>query len=59
VAVVAASFFAERLVPQFVTLLRWQDALIVLGAILAMCLLASYLPVQRVLRVDPLRVFKA
>jgi len=57
--VVAATRFAERLVPQFVTLVRWQDALIVLAAVVIMSLLAAYLPVQRVMRVDPLRVFKA
>lgn len=56
--VVGASRFAERLVPQFVTLLRWQDTLIVLVAVIVMTVLAAYLPVQRVLRVDPLRVFK-
>jgi putative ABC transport system permease protein len=59
VAVVIASRFAERLVPQFVTLLRWQDALIVLASITVMCILAACLPVQRVLRVDPMTVFKA
>ncbi len=59
VAVVTVSGFAQRLVPQFVTLLRWQDALVVLVAVVVMSLLAASLPVQRVLRVDPLRVFKA
>lgn len=57
--VVVASSFAERLVPQFITLIRWQDALVVLVAVLIMSLLAACLPIQRVLRVDPLRVFKA
>ncbi len=59
IAVVGASRFAERMVPQFVTLLRWQDALIVLAAVVAMSLLAAYLPIRKVLSVDPLRVFKA
>jgi putative ABC transport system permease protein len=57
--VIAASRFAERLVPQFVTLIRWQDALIVFVSVAIMCLVASYVPVQRVMRVDPMRVFKA
>jgi putative ABC transport system permease protein len=57
--VIAASRFAERLVPQFVTLIRVQDMLIVLVSVAIMCLVASYLPVQRVMRVDPMRVFKA
>jgi len=57
--VVVASRFAERVVPQFVTLLQVRDAFIVFGAVALMSVLAAYLPVQKVLRVDPLRVFKA
>jgi putative ABC transport system permease protein len=59
IAVLGASRLAERLVPQFVTLIRWQDALIVLAAAAIMSVIAAYLPLQRVLRVDPLKVFKA
>lgn len=59
IAVVGASRFAERMVPQFVTLLRWQDALIVMVAVLTMSLLAAYLPIRKVLSLDPLRLFKA
>jgi putative ABC transport system permease protein len=57
-AVVVASRFAERLVPQFVTLLRWQDALLVLGSVVVMCVLAACLPVRKVMSVDAMRVFK-
>ncbi len=57
--VLAASRFAERLVPQFVTLIRWQDTVVVLVGVAVMCLLAAFLPVQKVMRVDPLVVFKA
>ena len=57
--VLIASRFAERLVPQFVTLVRWQDTLIVLAGVTAMSLFAALLPIQRVMRVDPLVVFKA
>ena len=58
-AVLAASRLAERAVPQFVTLIRWEDAVIVLIGTTIMGLIGAYLPVQRILRVDPLRVFKA
>lgn len=59
VAVLGASSFAQRLVPQFVTAIRLMDALVVFAAVALMCIIASYLPLQRVMRVDPLRVFKA
>lgn len=50
---------ASQLVPEFVTLLRWADALWVLGATLAMGLLAAYLPMRRVAALDPAQVFRA
>jgi putative ABC transport system permease protein len=59
VAVLFASRLAERAVPQFVTLIRWEDAVIVLIGTIIMGMIGAYLPVQRILRVDPLRVFKA
>ncbi|MBI5949138.1 MAG: FtsX-like permease family protein [Chloroflexi bacterium] len=59
VAVFGATWLAGRLVPQFVTLIRWQDLGLVFAATAAMSLLASWLPIQRVVRVDPLTVFKA
>lgn len=56
---VLASRFAGELVPEFVTDLRWLDALGVFGAALLMSILASYIPVRRVNNVDPAMVFRA
>jgi putative ABC transport system permease protein len=55
----AVSLFAEELVPEFVTELRWYDALGVFGASLVMALAASYLPITRINRIDPASVFRA
>jgi len=46
-------------VPQFVTLVRWQDVLAVFGATVLMSLFASYVPVRRLAAIDPVSVFKA
>jgi putative ABC transport system permease protein len=46
-------------VPQFVTLVRWQDLLVVLGATIVMSLLAGYVPVRRLAAIDPVEAFKA
>ena len=54
-----ASQFVADLVPQFVTLVRWQDILIVLGTTLVMSTIAAVLPVRRLTQVDPVLVFKA
>ncbi len=59
VGVYGATWLAGTLVPQFVTLIRWQDLALVFAATAAMSLLASWLPIQRVVHVDPLTVFKA
>ena len=50
---------AERLVPQFVTLIRWQDIAFVFGVTVVMALLAGYIPVRRLAAIDPTSVFKA
>lgn len=50
---------AGDIVPQFITYIRWQDVAIVLGAAGVMSFLASYLPINRVARVDPASVFRA
>ncbi len=50
--------FAQSLVPQFVVFVRWQDILGVIGATLLMALLAAYIPVRRIARIDPVTVFK-
>jgi len=52
-----ATRFVSDLVPQFVTLLRWQDVLLVLGTTLVMSLIAGVLPIRRIAGVDPVTVF--
>lgn len=49
---------AESLVYQFVTLVRWQDTLAVLGVTLLMTVVAAYIPMRRLARIDPVAVFK-
>jgi putative ABC transport system permease protein len=46
-------------VPQFVTLVRWQDMVFVLLATVIMSLIAGYVPVRRLASIDPTSVFKA
>lgn len=50
---------AGDVVPQFITYIRWQDVAIVLGVAAVMSFVASYLPINRVARVDPASVFRA
>jgi len=50
--------FAQDAVPQFVVLVRWQDVLGIAGATLLMALIAAYVPVQRLARIDPVIAFK-
>ena len=52
-----ASRFVGDFVPQFVTLLRWQDVLFVLGTTIAMSVISALLPVRRIANVDPVSVF--
>lgn len=54
--VIAAQFVAD-FVPQFVTLIRWQDILLVLAATFLMSIIAALLPVRRIANVDPVSVF--
>ena len=51
--------FASDLVPQFITLIRWQDILLVLGTTLLMSMIAALLPVRPIVDVDPVAVFSA
>jgi putative ABC transport system permease protein len=51
--------FATDLVPQFVTLTRWQDVAFVFVATAVMSVLAGWVPVQRLANIDPTSVFKA
>ena len=50
---------AEDIVPQFITHIRWRDVAFVLGVTVLMSFVASYLPINRVARVDPASVFRA
>jgi putative ABC transport system permease protein len=50
---------ASRQVPQFVTAIRWQDVLGILGATVMMSLAAGYVPVRRLAAIDPVAAFKA
>ena len=52
-----ATRFVVDLVPQFVTLLRWQDVLLVLGTTILMSVISALLPVRRIANVDPVSVF--
>ncbi len=56
---VLVSLFAEEAVPEFVTELRFLDALGVFAAALVMAGLASFLPAARIDRIDPALVFRA
>ncbi len=57
-AIVAGDLIG-RFVPEFVTLFYWQAIVAIFAAVLAMSLLAAYLPVRTVARVDPAVVFRA
>jgi putative ABC transport system permease protein len=48
-----------KIAPQFVTFVRWQDLLAVLGATLVMSMAAGYVPVRRLAAIDPVEAFKA
>lgn len=57
-ATVLLAPFAQDLVPQFVVFVRWQDILLITWATLLMALMAAYIPVRRIARIDPVTVFK-
>jgi putative ABC transport system permease protein len=56
---IGAAALIERLVPEFLTMFRWEAILALLASVLAMSLIAAYLPVRTVARVDPAVVFRA
>jgi putative ABC transport system permease protein len=57
-ALVAAWLVTEA-VPQFITNFRWADAGLALAGAVAMSVIASIVPAGRIMRADPLAVFKA
>lgn len=50
---------AKSIVPEFITLMRWQDCLLAFGIVLAMALFASVVPVRSIAKIDPAEVFRA
>ncbi len=56
---VGAAAAAGFVVPEFVTLFQWQAIIGVLAIVLLMSLAASYLPIQRIARIQPTSVFRA
>jgi len=50
---------AGDVVPEFTTYIRWQDVALALGVAALMTFAASFLPINRVARVDPASVFRA
>jgi len=57
VATLVASRFIANLVPQYVTLVRWQDFIFVFVATIGMSTIAALMPARRLASVDPVAVF--
>lgn len=49
----------ERFVPAFAVLLRGREILLVFGAAILMSVFASYVPIRKIVKIDPAIVFKA
>lgn len=49
----------KKIEPMFITLVKWEDILIVAGMTLLMIILAAYIPLRRMMKIDPAMVFKA
>lgn len=58
-AAAAAASLIKRDVPEFITVLRPTDAAAVFAGAILTAIAASYLPVQRINRIDPATVFRA
>jgi len=54
----AISLGVEKLEPMFVTYIVWEDLLLVAGIVLLMVITAAYIPIRKVVRIDPAVVFK-
>ena len=52
------NYAAEDFVPEFVTFIRWQDVLLTFGIVGVMAIVASFLPINRVARVEPASIFR-
>jgi|SRR5579862_3321217 len=57
-ATAAATRIIERRVPEFITVLTIRDATAVFGLALATSVIASYVPVRRIERIDPAEAFR-
>ncbi|MBI4407037.1 MAG: FtsX-like permease family protein [Candidatus Kerfeldbacteria bacterium] len=49
----------KQIEPLFVTLVKWQDIVAVAGMTVVMIILAAYIPLRRLMKIDPAIVFKA
>ncbi len=58
-AALGAARVASQLVPEFATQFQLRDLAFVLAITLAMAVIASFVPVQRINSIDPASVFKA
>ncbi len=56
---IGASRLIEHFVPEFGTLFEWRPIAAVLVGVLAVSLVAAYLPVRRIAAIDPALVFRA
>lgn len=59
VGAVGIATLVRRQVPEFVTDLRLADTVVVAASILVVAMLAAYVPVRRINRIDPAMVFRA
>jgi putative ABC transport system permease protein len=62
IGVISAAFVAtlvQRVVPEFITDMRWPDAVGVFATTIVVSLVAAYIPVRRINRIDPAMVFRA
>jgi ABC-type antimicrobial peptide transport system permease subunit len=50
---------AGDLVPQFITYIRTKDIAMIFGVTIVMSIIASFMPINRVARVEPASVFRA
>lgn len=55
----AVSWIAQQVEPAFLTYFRWQDMALVFGIVFLMIVSASYIPIRRLVHIDPAIVFKA
>ena len=54
----ARPYVIQKIEPLFVTLVKWQDVSLVAGLTLVMIVLAAYIPLRRMMKIDPAIVFK-